>query len=80
MKQNNLLWTILCTITSFIPCIKENNKGILQNSTKSVLRNIITVNQSNVCPAEKRTKRSINILLCLVRFSGGQTLKCRSVL
>ena len=28
----------------------------------------------NVCPAEKRTKHSSNILLRLVRFSAGQTL------
>ena len=28
----------------------------------------------NVCPAEKRTKHSTNILMRLVRFSAGQTL------
>ena len=28
----------------------------------------------NVCTAEKRTKRSSNILVCLVRFSAVQTL------
>ena len=30
--------------------------------------------QPNVCPAEKRTKHSSNILLRLVRFFAGQTL------
>ena len=35
--------------------------------------NIIDLD-TNVCPAEKRTKRSSNILLCLVRFSAGQSL------
>ena len=34
----------------------------------------ICILHSNVCPAEKRTKRSSNILLRLVRFSAGQTL------
>ena len=29
----------------------------------------------NVCPAEKRTKRSSILLLRLVRFSAGQTLR-----
>ena len=28
----------------------------------------------NVCTAQKRTKRSSNILVCLVRFSAVQTL------
>ena len=32
----------------------------------------------NVCPAEKCTKCSSNILLCLVCFSSGQTLRKRS--
>ena len=31
----------------------------------------------NVCPPEKRTKRSSDILLCLVRFTVGQTLVTR---
>ena len=44
----------------------------LKSWPKRTSRAEITV--YNVCSTEKRTKRSSNILLCLVRFSAGQTL------
>ena len=34
----------------------------------------VALKLTNVCPAGKRTKRSSNILLCLVRFYAGQML------
>ena len=40
-----------------------------------VLASMEMVKESNVCPAEKRTKHSSNILLRLVHFSVGQTLR-----
>ena len=35
---------------------------------------LFVATKHNVCPAEKRTKRSSILLLRLVRFSAGQTL------
>ena len=36
---------------------------------------LFVATKHNVCPAEKRTKRSSILLLRLVRFSAGQMLK-----
>ena len=48
---------------------------LIKSELSSVLSFLtLTLCIYNVCPAEKRTKRSSNILLRLVRFSAGQTL------
>ena len=54
-----------------ISSIHEGKHSLLCNKQ---FASIYTLSKPNVCPAEKRTKRSSNILLCLVRFSAGQTL------